>query len=337
MSYDRQSRRSSRRDDDWVPPPWNPTAAQSDHDHPVWIPEPVAQDRREPERRSGSDRGPARGTAPVRPRESGYLLGLAAAPTVVGVLALVASLFSALSGGGSVPRGLVLIVFVQLVAAGLLRATEHGALMRSWIATMIVSAVLVPLIALQVTLLREPYVSWERGSASPSLVATLVVSVVLFVGAVWSVATSWAEPDVAGLLFLPQGMIVPALIGMRSAIQEQPAIEMLGYMMLLAAGATAVAWMVPPASRILAPPFALAIEFVLLWLAGYGPWFHATSGDIVRVLYSVMLALAVILTVAVPFAALWVKHGASAIHAAKRRPIRPIATPPPMRGPIVPR
>jgi hypothetical protein len=186
-------------------------------------------------------------------------------------------------------------------------------------------------------LLREPYVSWERGSASPAMVATMVVSVVLFVGAVWAVASSWSEPDVAGLLFMPQGMIVPAFVGMRSAIQEQPAIEMLGYVLLLSAAVTAIAWVLPPTSRILTPPFALAIEFVLLWMAGYGPWFQETSGDVVRVLYSVMLALTVILTVAVPFASLWVKHGANAVRATRRRPVRLAAQPPPMRGPVLPR
>jgi hypothetical protein len=337
VSYDRQQRRTTRRDDDWVPPPWDPPANRADQDYPVWKPEPITDRQTDFDGSSTFRRSSQQQSEPERPHESGYVLGLATAPALVGGLAIMASRLSVLSGGGSVPRGLLLLVVVQVFAAGLLRATEHGVLMRSWISTLIVSGVLVPLLALQVTLLREPYVSWERGSASPALVSTMVVAVVLLVGAVWAVASSWSQPDVAGLLFMPQGMIVPAFIGMRSAIQEQPAIEMLGYILLIAAATTAVAWVLPPSSRILAPPFALAIEIVLLWLAGYGPWFHETSGDVVRVLYSVVLALAVILTVSVPFAALWVKHGANEIRDARRRSVRTVAQPPPIRGPVLPR
>jgi len=328
VSYDRQSRRSTRREDDWVPPPWNPasdlggrdgSSLQGDHDS-------------KSAQRVASRKEPAQ-----HPHESGHVLGLAIAPATVGLLALIASALPFLSAGDSVPRGLMLIVLIQLFVAAVLHAAEHTALMRSWIATVITSAVLVPLLALQVTLLREPYVSWSRGSASPSLVATLVVSMVLLAGAVWSVAVSWAEPDVAGLLFMPQAMVVPAMVGMRSTIKEQPALEMLGKIMLLAAAATAISWVFPPATRILTPPFAVAVEFVLLWATGYGPWFHETSGDIVRVLYSVMLALAVILVVAVPFVALWVKQGATAITALGRRSTCSGRRTTAARGPVVPR
>jgi hypothetical protein len=313
VSYDRQSRRSNRRDDDWVPPAWN---------NPI----PERADRPVSLAQSDTDGDPARSKsadrAPARPHESGIVLGLAVAPLGVGLLAFLASLTPILSGGGSVPRGLLLIALVQVIAASLLHATDQTSLMHSWTATLISSAVLVPLLALQVTLLREPYVSWSRGSASPSMVATLIVAMVLTVGAVWAVAVSWSEPDVAGLLFMPQAMVVPAMVGMRNSIQLQPALEMLGRVLLLTAMAMAVAWILPSATRVLVPPFAVAIEFVLLWVTGYGPWFHETSGDIVRILYSVMLALAVVLVVAVPFVALWLKHGASAMITLRRQAMR---------------
>lgn len=273
-----------------------------------------------------------------KPHESGFVLGMAVAPAVVGVLALTVSFLPFLSSGGSAPRGLMLIILIQLLAAGLLKITEYVHLIRIWFSTLICSAVLVPLLALQVTLLREPYVSWGRGSASPSLVVTLIVAMVLLVGAVWAIATSWDEPDQAGLLFMPQAMVVPALIGMRSTILEGPTLRIFGEILLLAAVATAISWLLPPSMRLLTPPIAVAVEFVLLWVTGYGPWFHSTSGNVVRVLYSVMLAITVILVVAVPFIALWVKHGATAVRQARQRATRAQRRPPPAtRGPVVPR
>ena len=262
---------------------------------------------------------------------------MAIAPAVVGFLSIVVSFIPMLAGPGSAPRGLMLVIAVQVIVFGVLRANERHPLMRSWISTLICSAALMPLLALQVTLLREPYVSLERHSAAPSMVATFIVTMVLIVGAVWAVATSWENPDEAGLLFMPQAMMVPALIGMRSTILQGAALEMLGQVLFLAAGATAVAWILPQSSRLLVPPVAVAIEFVALWATGHGPWFHATSGDIVRVLYSLMLAVAVILVVMAPYVAAWVRHGAGVAMQTRPKPRRKAVSQPVNRGPVVPR
>lgn len=274
------------------------------------------------------------------PRDSGVVLGFAACYGAIGFLALLLSFVSIVSGTGSVPRGVIILIALQLIAAGLLRASGNIALTRPWISALICTAVLLPLLAMQVTLLREPYVALSRGSASPAMLATLMVSVVLLVAAVWVVATNWQEPDEAGLIFLPIGMTVPALIGMRSTILQRPALQMLAEVMILAAAATAIAWFFPQASRVFVPPVAVAIEFVVLWVTGHGPWFHETSGDIVRVLYSAMLAVTVVLVVAVPFAAMWIKHGAAraasppnpARPAGERRPTRTKSVTPPRRA-----
>jgi hypothetical protein len=269
--------------------------------------------------------------------ESGFVLGMAIAPAAVGFAALVISFLPILAGRGSFPRGLMLLIFMQGIVYLVLRAGDRHPLMRSWISTLICSSVLVPLLTLQVTLLREPYVSLARDSAAPSMVATVIVSMVLLAGAVWAVATSWENPDESGLLFMPQAMMTPALIGMHSTILQRPALSMLGKVLFLAAAATAVAWLLPQASRLLVPPVAVAVEFVALWATGYGPWFHATSGDIVRVLYSVMLAVSVILVVMVPYVAAWVNHGAGLVKQSRPKPVRKPSAQPITRGPIVPR
>lgn len=233
---------------------------------------------------------------------------MAISPGSVGLVTLLVSFLPVLSGTGSVPRGLILLIGLQAIAFAILRVNQHPH-MRSLVATILSSAVLTPLLALQVTLLREPYVSYARQSAAPSIVATLIVAMVLIACAVWTLSTSWEEPDEAGLLFMPLAMMVPAMVGMRSSIQQRPALEMLGYVLLLAAVATCVGWLLPISGRLLVPAGAVAVEFIGLWLTGHGPWFHHTSGDIVRLLYVVLLALAVILVVMVPYGAAWIRHG----------------------------
>jgi hypothetical protein len=326
LTGDRRTRATAPRDDDWVLPAWNP--------------EPAAETPRPTTRKSNIEALPELARPPqrlTRPHESGFVLGMAIAPGVVALLSIVVSFLPVLAGTGSVPRGLMLVIAAQAIAFGVLRAGEGHPLMRSWVSTLICSAVLLPLLALQVTLLREPYVALARQSAAPSMVATFIVTMVLFVGAVWTVATSWENPDEAGLLFMPQAMMVPAMIGMRSTILQGPALEMLGKILFLAAVATAVAWLLPQPSRLLVPPVTVAVEFVALWATGHGPWFHATSGDIVRVLYSVMLAVSVILVVMVPYTAAWVRHGAGIAMQSRPKPRRKASPQPAHRGPVVPR
>jgi hypothetical protein len=60
--------------------------------------------------------------------------------------------------------------------------------------------------------------------------------------------------------------------------------------------------------RLLIPPVVLGIEILLLWIAGRGPVFHTTSGGIVRLLYILMLATAVLLVVSVPIFAVWLRR-----------------------------
>jgi hypothetical protein len=221
----------------------------------------------------------------ANPLEGGLVLGMAIAPAAVGFVSLLMSVATILSGTGSIPRGLIVVLLAQGAAGFILTLNDRDPLLPSWISTSICSAVLLPLLALQVALLREPYVSWSRGSASPAVVATVVVGMIVVVGAVWAVAASWEHPDEAGLLFMPQALMIPALIAVHSTLMQNQALRVLGLVMLLTAAATALSWLLDPSARLFVPPVALAVEFVGLWITGHGPWFQATSGDVVRVLY----------------------------------------------------
>jgi len=208
------------------------------------------------------------------------------------------------SSAGTMPRGMLALLFLQLAGLLVSRALQAPALVLSWTATLFVSCLLAPLLALQVPLLREPYVSLARHSATPALFASFVVAIVILFGAVWCVVIGWSDPDQAALLFMPAGLLWPAMIGIGAIVSQRSALLTLAEVSLVSAAAMALAVLLPPFARIFVPAATLAFEFVFLWISGQGPWFQPTSGGIVRTVYVGSLVLAVLLIVAAPLMAM---------------------------------
>ena len=276
-------------DDDWTPPAWA---------HPVEsVPAP-------PSRPSGAFYQPGT-TRRIDIRGSGAILGLAIAPAVTGAAALVLGLWPTFSSPvGATPRGMLTLLFLQLVGLFTARVLNAPILVLSWTTTLFVSCLLAPLLALQVTLLREPYVSLARHSATPALFATLVVAIVILFGAVWCVVVGWSDPDRAALLFMPAGLLWPAMIGAGSVVSQRAALLTLAQVTLICAGAMAISVVLPPFWRIFVPAGTLAVQFVFLGLTGQGPWLQSTSGGIVQAVYIGSLVLTVVLIVTAPLLAM---------------------------------
>jgi hypothetical protein len=277
------------RGDDWVPPAWS---------HPV----------------ESAPTGPARPTGRfyqpglahrIDIGGSGAILGLAIAPAIAGIACLlfgVVPLFS--TAAGTLPRGMLMLLLLQLGGLLISRASDSPALVLSWTACLFVSALLAPIFALQVTLLREPYVSLARHSSGPALFATLIAAIALLVVAVWAVSVGWSEPDQAALLFMPAALLWPAIIGVGGVVSQRSALLATGEVFLIGAIATAISVTLPPFTRVFVPAGTLGCEFVFLWITGQGPWFQPTSGGIVRAVYVLSLLLSVLLTVATPLLAM---------------------------------
>lgn len=279
----------------WVPPPW--------HGPPAEEPEPRV--------RSALRRAqpvPARRTPFLAGPDRRVVLGLAAVPAITGTIAFIFANIPTLSGSGALPVGLLLLAGVHTAGYLITRGEESAALSRAWLAGLVVVVGVLPLLALQQALLREPYVAVSRGTASPAIAATAVMVLVLFVVAGWCAVSSWQAPEEASLVFLPVALLVPGVIGMRGALGQKSALEALAEASLLAAGATVLAWSLPRGARPMVAPIALAVQFIALWIAGRGPSFQPTSGRIVPALYTVMLVVTVVLTVGVPLLAVWVRR-----------------------------
>lgn len=237
-------------------------------------------------------------------RGSGAILGLAIAPAITGSAALVLGILPVFSSpAAATPRGMLALLLLQVAGLFAARLLNAPILVLSWTTTLFASCLLGPLLALQVTLLREPYVSLARHSATPALFATFVVAIVILFGAVWCVVVGWSDPDRAALLFMPAGLLWPAMIGAGSVVSQRAALLTIAHVTLICAVAIAISVVLPPFSRIFVPAGMLAIQFVLLWLAGQGPLLQSTSGGIVRVIYIGSLVLTVVLIVTAPLMA----------------------------------
>lgn len=283
--------------DDWKPQPWKPPADADEYD--------TAGNRRP--RISRAAIQAAQRPKVDRRREQ---LMLAVSPCVTGVVALLLWFLSPLPGAGSIPLAFIMLATIQVIGHLVTRDDQPDALAKPWTIHLAASIGLLPMLAIQVALIREPYVSIDSGSSLPAALATLLVIFFTFVLAVVSTMRFWTRPDQASLVFLPVALLIPQAVGDRSEIGISQALAILAVGMLLGGIATIASSYVGIGVRLLIPPVVLGVEIMLLWMAGRGPVFHPTSGGIVRLLYILMLATAVVLVVCVPIFAVWLQRWA---------------------------
>lgn len=283
--------------DDWKPRAWRPPAEADEYDAAG-------------ERRPRISRAAIRAAQQPRIDRKREQLLLAVSPAVAGILSLLLWFLSPLPGAGSMPLAFVVLATVQVAGYLVTRDDRPDALAKPWTIHLAAAIGLLPMLAIQVPLIREPYVSIESGSALPAVLATLLVIFFTGVLAAVSAARFWSRPDQASLVFLPVALLVPQAVGERTQIGVGQALGILAMAMLMGAAATVVSSYVGMGVRLLIPPVVLAIQIMILWMADRGPVFHPTSGGIVRLLYILMLATAVVLVVSVPIFAVWLRRWA---------------------------
>jgi hypothetical protein len=234
------------------------------------------------------------------------------------VVALLLAFAGIVSGSGSIPVALLLLCVLQIVGYVVTRNGEAAILARSWLLALIGTAGLLPLLSLQANLLSEPYVSLSRGSATPAVISTLIVVLFVVVVAVWCAVSFSSTAEVASVAFLPMALLVPGILGLGPEIDQRAALVGLAESSLFAAGAAVLAWSLPRQTRLIVPPVALAIQLVTLALAGRGPSFPPTSGDIVKVLYWTTIVVTGALLTLLPMVSAWLHRSIAAVEEAER-------------------
>ena len=206
---------------------------------------------------------------------------------------------------GSEPVRMGLIVLALVVGIGLTVALDRPGSRPYWQMTLLVTLVLMPVVALQASASRVPFVAIARGSAGPLLWFTFATCIVLT--GLWLFASFQSDqvPQNGALLFLPAAVLVPAILGAPGSLDETSALTMLGEACLVAGVSTFLALLSPASWRPLAGAAALGAQFVLLWALGRGPVIGQDGGTVVPACAALLLSLTALLTVLTPLGALF--------------------------------
>jgi hypothetical protein len=276
-----------------------------------WLPEPEA--RRTRLRPHAGERDSDR-PLPV--------LAIAVARAIPALLAagvaIAGTVGSSLMPAIDLPVVLLLVVVVQLAGYWFSRLGDLWPWGRTFLANAAIVLILLPMLAVQTSATRMPYVSNELGTLRPAVIATVAAAAALVGFAIAAVVMAWDAPEDASLLFLPAGLLVPVMLGSSFAVGEGEVTPWVAGIFLLTAGATFLALIMPIGLRALVGPVGLGVFFALLLALGRRPTREPTSDDVVRILDGCLVAAAIVLTVVVPIVALGIRRVMREVHAAER-------------------
>jgi hypothetical protein len=206
------------------------------------------------------------------------------------------------------PLRLIVVVAVLLLGVGATFVFDRASARPYW--QLVLAAVLVemPVVALQSSALRAPFVALGRGSAGP--VIWLTMATLLVLGGLW-IFTLLQQRDPAenaALLLLLPALIVPAMLGAGSELDESASLAMFGQSALLAGAAVFVALLGPASWRPLVATAVFVLQFTGLWLFGKGPVIGADAGLISFFSLGLVLLGALCMLISAPLGTLFTRR-----------------------------
>jgi hypothetical protein len=227
-------------------------------------------------------------------------------------LLMALSLFGTLAIIRFLPGGLPLWAPLILIPTVLLlfRADRnvHPMWTRSAIINLVVIGAFFPMMIVRQSFLRVPFVEFGNGTLVMPILSTVLVVVAMMAIALGSAFLTQDDPEYAGMLFLPAALLVPFFAGATEITGLRTALAITGSIYIACAVLTIVASMLPAAFPTLVAPIALALEFLVLPVSESTPIFPVGAGMSAKLLFFVVLAMGVGLTVAVPMLAVWVRQ-----------------------------
>lgn len=198
----------------------------------------------------------------------------------------------------------------------------HPMWRRSALMNLMAVGVFYPLLIVRQSYLRVPYVEWGNGTLTMPLISTLTLVVLLVGLAVAAAVMSQDDPEYAGVLFVPAALLVPFFAGATEIVSLRTALIIAVSVFLACSVLTIIASMLPGAYPLLVAPVALAIEFFILPLSDSVPIFPMGAGTAAKLLFFVLLATTVGLTIAMPSLAGWVRQVRSIVNSVGLQPSR---------------
>lgn len=203
------------------------------------------------------------------------------------------------------PLAMIVLVAVQFGGVAVSREMDLPRARRAWWMALACTAMLAPVLALQASTARTPFVSFANGAAGPLLWLTLGTLILLAVMLGWTASVSAAEPSRAPLLWAPAALLVPAMLRAGgSDIGGRAGLAAIAIAFGIGALVVAVGEATPHGARMPLVAAALVVELVALLVFGRGPGPVPGQGRIVAALATLLVLAAVVSIVAAPLAAL---------------------------------
>jgi len=267
---------------------------------PVEEPRPRVQ-------RSARRRNPAWSWRPIvmpQPRQmlEQAMPNLLLAATAIGILLLMPYLPFGL------PLWAPLVLLPMLALLSLSNTKVHPMWSRAALVNLVTVGAFFPIVIVRQSVLRVPFVEWGNGTLAMPVLATVGVLLLLGLIALGSAFLCEEDPEYAGIVFLPAALLVPFFAGATEITSLSTAFVVLAAIYLVSAVLTVVASMLPGAFPTLVAPIALALEFLVLPLAGNTPIFPVGAGLSAKLMFFALLFVAVGLTISVPMMAVWVRQ-----------------------------
>lgn len=203
---------------------------------------------------------------------------------------------------------MIVVVAVLLLGIGATFIFDRASARPYWQLVLAVILVEMPVVALQSSALRAPFVALGRGSAGPLIWLTIACLLVLFGLWVFALLQQRDPAENAALLLLLPAVIVPAVLGAGSELDETASLAMFGESALIAGVAAFVALLGPAGWRPLVAIATFALQFVGLWILGKGPVIGPEAGFISFVSLGLVLAAAMCLMISAPLGALFTRR-----------------------------
>lgn len=201
-----------------------------------------------------------------------------------------------------------LVLLPMLALLSFSNTKVHPMWSRAALVNLVTVGAFFPVVIVRQSVLRVPFVEWGNGTLAMPVMATAGVLLLLGLIALGSAFLCEEDPEYAGIVFLPAALLVPFFAGATEITSLSTAFFVLAAIYLASALLTVVASMLPGAFPTLVAPIALALEFLVLPMAGNTPIFPVGAGLSAKLMFFALLFVAVGLTISVPMMAVWVRQ-----------------------------
>jgi hypothetical protein len=203
---------------------------------------------------------------------------------------------------------MIVVIVLLLLGIGATFIFDRASARPYWQLVLAVVLVEMPVVALQSSALRAPFVALGRGSAGPVIWLTLA-SLLMLVGLwVFALLQQRDPAENAALLLLLPALMVSAMLGAGSDLDETTSLAMFGSSALLAGVATFVALLGPAGWRPLVATAIFVLQFAGLWVLGKGPVVGPEAGFVSYASLAVVLLATLWMVVSAPFGAVFTRR-----------------------------